>query len=739
MATDRNVPGMANRTLSRLMLTAFGVSLLAGAGQLGLAFGFGIVRLTGAFTGATANQWPAQLVWVGWFVMNAAVIGAVLTQQLARRDEQLTGTGRQVAIAGSAALGAMVVAPLCMRPARDAEIVSIDPVRVVAICAVLGAVIGTGAALAVLLRPPFAWNMAAVAGVMWLVALLSVVPSLGASGPLTPVRLGVLEPAWLDADTAQQLALLILPMLALLAGAATGALARQHGYPPLISGPSGAAGPLLVAFAYLAAGPGGVGDRYQLSPYYGALIAVAVGALGSAATALLPWPPASPVATGAIAPSAILPPLPATPTLPAPTDPRTSAETTTSPTTAADGPDEETTTSPAARPRPRTGSAASASTPTTAEPPRPAGWPPVLPLASGDALLDTTQQAEPLNSPPHWHWPNDRTTPRTPSAAPGTTLPGPSQADVVSPAAPTPAALISAGPTPATPTPASTSAGPGVDEGGSSPTGGCPARRALGRPVAGGRRQRHPGGGADHGPGGRPDQRHPDRRWHGRGHTGRGATTTPAPAPDARPGPSDHVEAHSRPAARSAARSQRARPPGRRRTAGPRPKGATPAETEQPATHQEKPRPAGTEPVAGSETPPAGVATDSGPPGGPARPDPAPDAAATRSAPVPRISTDPAAAIRDVSAAFTRPPAAGAKEAQPDGGGHRDKGGRRGLFRRGGSRSDATAAEREEPLAAQDEEYVHWVAGLSRPMDDDEPAPKKARRSLRPSGRHHRD
>ncbi|WP_204033706.1 hypothetical protein [Micromonospora qiuiae] len=740
---------MAHRTLIRLMLTAFGVSLLVGAGQLGLAFGFGIIRLTGAFTGATANQWPAQLVWVGWFVMNAAVAGAMLTEQLARRDERLTGTERQVAVAASAALGAMVVAPLCMQPARSAEVVTIDPVWAVAICAMLGAVIGVGAALAVLMRPPFAWNVAAVAGVMWLLALLAVAPALGASGPLAPVRLGVLEPAWLDADTAQQLALLILPTLTLLVGAATGGLARWYRYPPLVSGPSGAAGPLLVAFAYLAAGPGGIGDRYQLSPYYGALIAVAVGALGSAAAALVPWSPGRSPATGAIEPSAVLPPLPATPALPTPTGPSTSAETSTSPATAP--------TSPAIATGRGPDATASTSTPTAAKPLRPAGRPPVLPLAGGD----TAQQAEPLGSPPHWHWPDDRITPRTPPATPGTSLPGPPPANVVNPAASPPVAPTPAAPTPtgspptgstptastptaspptASPPAVSTLAGPGIDEGGphrpadampvepsvdSSPVGdGSDIPAAVrttapesaptsGTPTSGGAGEATPA-------------EAPPRPRHQFPMPDLGRATTWKLTPTQQPAPLPTVDEHVPPVD--------AEPP------APGQKEPRPAETEQPADHQKEPRSAGgTEPVAGSEAPPAGIATDPGPPGGPARPDPAHDAAATRSAPVPRISTDPAAAIRDVSAAFTRPPAARAEEAQPDGGDRRDKSGRRGLFRRGGSRSDATAAEREEPLAAQDEEYVHWVAELSRPIADDEPAPKKTRRSLRPSGRHHRD
>ncbi|WP_431727816.1 hypothetical protein [Verrucosispora sp. TAA-831] len=365
---------MAHRTLSRLLLTAFGVSLLTAAGQLGVAFGFGILRLTGTFTGATVNQWPAQLVWAGWFAANAAVVGAVLTERLAERHGGLTGTHRQLAVACSAALGAVVVAPLCMRPARAVELVSVDPVWAVAICAVLGAVVGAGAALAALLRPTFAWNMAGIAGTVWLLALLSVAPSLASTGPLTPVRLGVLEPSWLTADAAQRLSLLILPLVSLLAGAATGALARWRGQPPLISGPSGVAGPILVAFAYLAAGPGDASDRYQLAPYYGALIAVAVGALGSAAAALIPLAALDRDTAGtagtagtAIEPTAILQPLPTSPALP----------------TSADRP---------------TGTEADAGAVAVADPPGGPHTGPDRPV-TGDA------------SPPHWHWPGEPAAP----------------------------------------------------------------------------------------------------------------------------------------------------------------------------------------------------------------------------------------------------------------------------------------------------------------------------------------
>ncbi|RGC70668.1 hypothetical protein C5N14_02235 [Micromonospora sp. MW-13] len=324
---------MAFRTWGKLLLTALGVSVLAGAGQLGVAYGFGIVRLAGEFTDATVNRWPAQLVWVSWFAAVAAVVGAVATERLARAEPVVATTTGQLGVAGAAALGATVVTPLCMQPARATELTGVDPVWAVGICAVLGAVVGAGAALAVLLRPPLGWNLAMVAGAVWLVALVSSLPALVGTGPMPTVRLGVFEPGWLGSAAAQRLAMLVLPLVALLAGAASGALARWRGHPPLIGGASGAAGPVLVAFAYLAAGPGSSVDRYQLAPYHGALIAVATGVLGSAAAALARWPlgtpgraadqPAAPdVAAGdpAIEPTDILRPLPTGPAVPAGSD-----------------------------------------------------------------------------------------------------------------------------------------------------------------------------------------------------------------------------------------------------------------------------------------------------------------------------------------------------------------------------------------------------------------------------------
>ncbi|MFG1739655.1 hypothetical protein ACGFLT_16665 [Micromonospora chalcea] len=302
---------MAFRTWGRLLLTALGVSVLAGAGQLGIAYGFGVVRLDGAFVDASVNRWPAQLVWVGWFAVVATVAGAVLTERFARRDDLPGGTTELLSIAGVSALGATVVAPLCMQPARAAELAgSVDPVWAAGVCAALGAVVGAGAAIAVLLKPPFGWGVAITAGIVWLLALLSVAPTIVSNRPLASVRLGVLEPSWLDAAAAQRLSMLLLPTLALLAGGAVGVLARRAGWPPLVGGAAGAAGPVLVAFAYLTAGPGAATDRYQIAPYYGALIAVVAGALGSTATTMLPRPVTAGGDPDAVEATDILAPLP---------------------------------------------------------------------------------------------------------------------------------------------------------------------------------------------------------------------------------------------------------------------------------------------------------------------------------------------------------------------------------------------------------------------------------------------
>ncbi|MEW2381202.1 hypothetical protein AB0873_03770 [Micromonospora sp. NPDC047707] len=800
---------MANRTLGRLLLTALGVSLLAGAGQLGVAFGFGVVRLTGVFTGGTVNQWPAQLAWVGWFAANAAVIGAVLTERLARRDGPLTGTARQLAVAGAAALGATVVAPLCMQPARAAELISMDPVWAVAICAILGAGAGAGAALAVLVRPPLGWNMALVAGVVWLLALVSVTPSLTATGPLTTVRLGVLEPAWLGTAAAQRLALLVLPLVALLAGAATGALARWRGHPALIGGLTGVAGPALLAFAYLTAGPGGGVDRYQTTPYYGALLAVAAGALGSAAAALLRWPlverpaavSADSPAARAIEPTDILRPLPAGPPLPG---------------TAATAPSAGTADDAGHQIDDARTPAGGGDAPGT-------GWGGRAPETPGGP------------TPAHWDWPTPgRTSSSAAAAAPSTptTAPSAPAAAVSRPSARPPAPPAPAGPPTERARPAGPAGSAAKPATGAADTAG-PVAPAGNPPRTGGRAKA-----ADRAaPAAVPDAAPAKGETAPRPRRGRRTKATPAKAAAAASPTADEPAVADQPPTRPANTPQSATDrsgPAPATARGPVPSGPpptppTPAVPARPAPTQVGPDPS-SRPDPTPVTPPRPTPTPVGPepfaalpPPAPAQPAPRPvtpdpftppapgsarpgDGRTAETAPRPRhraplpdlTSSDtwdafptarrpdptetrpaesqpaatggdasPAAAAGPVSpatggdstasvadrlaAAFAdgdnRPagassPAtgqvAGAPAADPGEGRPEPK--RRGLFRRNRSRADqADASSDAEPLAAQDEEFVDWVAGLGKPLPDNEPEQESGRRSLRSTGRHHRD
>ena len=60
----RNVPAMAFRTWAKLLGATLGVAALAGASQLGVAYGLGILRLTRVLDSTIRDQWTAQLAWV---------------------------------------------------------------------------------------------------------------------------------------------------------------------------------------------------------------------------------------------------------------------------------------------------------------------------------------------------------------------------------------------------------------------------------------------------------------------------------------------------------------------------------------------------------------------------------------------------------------------------------------------------------------------------------------------------
>ena len=264
-----------------MLLTALGVAMLAAASQLGVAFGLGVVRLSRTFQVDQENQWTAQMAWVSWFAMVAAVAGAVAADRMARRNGYEGGIGSRIAYSVTAGVGAAVLVPLCMQPARFAIVRSTDPVLVIGLSAALGAVAGVFVALAALTHQPLLWNVGATTGAAWALALVSVIPSLGLDDPLPNLRLGVLDLASFSTGAAQSSAVVTMPLLALLLGAAIAGLGRYLGRPPVTIAASGLIGPAMLCLAYLVAGPGSDTDKFQAAPYWGTLVAVGAGTLGS--------------------------------------------------------------------------------------------------------------------------------------------------------------------------------------------------------------------------------------------------------------------------------------------------------------------------------------------------------------------------------------------------------------------------------------------------------------------------
>ncbi|MEV6601227.1 hypothetical protein AB0M36_30885 [Actinoplanes sp. NPDC051346] len=280
---------MAFRTWAKLLSATLGVGVLAGASQLGLAYGLGIVRLTRVLEITARDQWTAQLAWVAWFPMTAAVVAALAGTAYVRRWAPgfRGGTGTEMAFAAAAALGSAVVVPLTMQPARTAQVAGVNPVLVIAICAGLGALVGIFAAWAALAQAVARWSLITMGAAIWLVALVSVMPSLAPGDPLPAVRLGVLDAAFLAPAVTQRTALATMPALALLAGAALGWAARRRELPTLTIALAGLPGPALLTVSYLIAGPGAGADRYQVVPYWAAMTATGAGVLGSVLAAVV--------------------------------------------------------------------------------------------------------------------------------------------------------------------------------------------------------------------------------------------------------------------------------------------------------------------------------------------------------------------------------------------------------------------------------------------------------------------
>lgn len=358
---------MAFRTWAKILLAALGVGALAGAGQLGVAYGLGLIRLTRTFDVTVRDEWTAHLAWISWFPMVAAVVGALAAGRLVphRRPHPATaagtpgapktstaaatstdtgtgtgagasadfrasasadigphpragtsadigaatgpaawaagegyiadpvpgrrlGAGAALAVAVASALGAAVVIPLTMQPARTAQVVGVDPVLAVAVCAGIGALVGAFAGYAALAHWVARRSFGTLIIAIWVIAIGSVVPSLWLGSPdqWPAVRLGVLDGDFLTIAIRQRAAMVTMPALALVAGAWLGWAAVRRGRPLLTIALAGLPGPAMLTLAYLIAGPGSGTGRHQLVPYWAAVVTTGAGVLGSVLAAL---------------------------------------------------------------------------------------------------------------------------------------------------------------------------------------------------------------------------------------------------------------------------------------------------------------------------------------------------------------------------------------------------------------------------------------------------------------------
>lgn len=293
---------MSLRAWVRPLWTALAVAAAAAAAQLGLAYGLSILLWAQDFSDPNDSAWAVNLTWVCWLSATAVVVGGIsggrvvdgrpfLSGEGARRvlkgpdaaGEVSVGRGLppllQAAIAVVAGVGALAAVPLVAIPARYAELADQatgtgDAIQI----ALIGVGLGVMVAFGVLFGRPLAWNVIASIAWIWLLALASVLVALGsgAAPDATKVALwGAGPPTWTSA-------LATMLVAAVMIGAGIAFLAQRVGCSRVSVAMAGAPGPLLVAGAYLVAGPGfrpEAGDHFI--PYLTAPYAAIAGLLGS--------------------------------------------------------------------------------------------------------------------------------------------------------------------------------------------------------------------------------------------------------------------------------------------------------------------------------------------------------------------------------------------------------------------------------------------------------------------------
>lgn len=311
---------------------AAGVAAAFGAAQLGLGYGMDVISFMPDDRGQLPTEaWIASLTWATWIAGTSTVLGAMMADRLSsgpvRRTDAEPGSGPdaggagsgptgelgrapdkmdpgvgilwRLALAAAAAVGAGVTVVLVAVPARLAEPAGVSSSQAVAAATTsLGLIAGLLVGVGALAARAVAANVVATATWLWLLAVVAVVDGVVAGQDWQRVPL-----AFWEFTTADPFRGIFLPDAglavgaALLVGALAGLPAARRGDHPVGVVLSGAAGPLVLAAAYLIARPDLAGvepvdlSRHLIVPYL-----VVAGLLGSlVATAVRQRSGSSPV------------------------------------------------------------------------------------------------------------------------------------------------------------------------------------------------------------------------------------------------------------------------------------------------------------------------------------------------------------------------------------------------------------------------------------------------------------
>ncbi|SBT49924.1 hypothetical protein [Micromonospora auratinigra] len=252
---------MARRGWGASIATALGVAAGTGAAQLGFGYGLGIINWAPP-GGATAEAaWVASLAWATWISATSVVAGAVVAHRLRGEDDEPGRTLRNLTLAVAAGVGALITVLLVAVPARAARVPdTFAPETVAAGYAAVGLLTGLLLASWALHSRAAADNLVATTGWLWLLAVVSVVDGVLSGRGLTTAQLGIWQISadsdrfWIRDYFYWPGALLSLGsalLIGMLAARRTARLPQRR----IGAAASGAAGPFLVALAYLLAVP----------------------------------------------------------------------------------------------------------------------------------------------------------------------------------------------------------------------------------------------------------------------------------------------------------------------------------------------------------------------------------------------------------------------------------------------------------------------------------------------------